>query len=142
MWISEIQFDISETFSNTLNIHLCHPHIYSKLQKTTYQVLLYYENITVNQYLLSPPNFNKPYYSVFSLPNKESANCRFLMDHSHTHIHTHSIRSNSHCPLYTKMSCQWLVGVHGHSEAAKTNGQTESFMWEYFLYGILIGWKI
>lgn len=38
--ISEIQFDISKTFSNTLNIHLCHPHIYPKLQKTTYQVLL------------------------------------------------------------------------------------------------------
>lgn len=39
--ISEIQFDISNTFSNTLNIHLCHSYIYPKLQKNNIPGITY-----------------------------------------------------------------------------------------------------
>lgn len=87
--ISEIQFDISKTFSDTLNKHPCHPYIYLTLQKKkqkTYQVLLTavwkYKCYTI------PFHQNKISVNYTILPShKKVVNNQFFMDTS-THTHT------------------------------------------------------
>lgn len=122
--ISEKQFDnINEIFNDTLNIHPCHPYIYLKLQKILYHVLLQYENAHMCQTL--PPHTPKNNILVNYIILLSPSPIRKLQTISlslmllPTYTHTHFIRSNYHCPLYTEMSCQWLVAVYGHKRSCK-----------------------
>lgn len=128
--ISEIQLNISITFSDTLIIHSCHPYIYLKLQRTIYQGLL----TAVWKY-----NSVKPFPSAQNLSSPFPRSCKLSVSHTylltHTRTHTHTSLDSIIIVRCTKKYLNDWVLFRDTVKLQRSMNKFKSFIWKNFSAG-------